>query len=146
LLPISDFTITLRPSNDYLRCVVFLHVMTAIVILRSALPVVVMGVFLLLLILLLVVLAQNRRPLSRYCKLTYHPGYWLLHEVNGRSLRYEEATLLFNGGIFTLFTLSGKGTQKILTLFNDQMCQEQQRVLTFMVQHKLKKRGEKQAQ
>ncbi len=88
-------------------------------------------------------LVKNRRPLSCYCKLTYHPGYWLLHEINGVSLRYEEAFLLFDGGLFTLLTLGGKGKQKILTLFNDQMSQEQHRVLTFMVQHKLKKRGAK---
>ena len=138
-MPISDFTITLIKSNDYLRCAVFLHGVAILVLLRSALPRTVIVVLLVLLIVVLLNIAKSRRPLPLYQKLTYHLGFWLLHEVGGRQTKYERLSIDFNGGIFMLLKLAGDTHHKILTVFNDQITSEQYRVLKFIAITKNKK-------
>ena len=134
MLPISEFTITLGTSNDYLRCAVFLHVIAIIVVLRSALPIIVIVTFLLILISMLLGIIYTKTPLPRYQKLTYHPGYWLLHEVDGCQTKYERACIGFEGGIFILLTLAGNSPKKVLAIFNDQITTAQYRVLKFIAQ------------
>lgn len=127
--PSSDFTIALNKSNDYLRCAVSIHVLAIIVLVRSALPFVLIFTLLWVLIIFLVAIIRNNAPLPRYHKLSYHPGYWLLHEMNGRQIKYEKASVGFNGGLFFLLTLTSVSLRKNLVVFKDQITTEQYRIL-----------------
>ena len=129
MLPSSDFTITLNKSKDYLRCAVCIHVLAMIVLLRSALPPLIIYSLLLVLIITLVHIIRSKVPLPRYQKLSYHPGYWLLHEVGGKQTKYERAAVGFDGGLFVLLTLTGINLQKKLVIFKDQITIEQYRVI-----------------
>ena len=75
---------------------------------------------------------RNKLPMSHYQKLSYHPGYWILHEVNGRQIKYERASISFEGGIFVLLSLSGISSRKTLVIFKDQITTAQYRVLKFI--------------
>ena len=132
MLAISGFTITLKKSNDYARCAVLLHAVAAIVLLRSALSVYTIVALLVVLIGTLSNIMRTRIPLPQYHTLSYHPGYWLLHEMNGRQIKYERASIGFEGGIFILLTLAGNSPKKVLAIFNDQMTTTQYRVLKFI--------------
>jgi hypothetical protein len=132
LLPLSDFTIILSKSKDYLRCALLLHLVTMVVLVRSGLPFM-MKLFLgLLLAISLITIIRNKLPLPNYEKLSYHPGYWLLHEVNGRQTKYEHASVGFEGGIFILLNLTGISPRKILVIFKDQITVAQYRILKFI--------------
>ena len=132
LLALSGFTINLKKSNDYVRCALLLHGVAILVLLRSGLSWVAIIPLLMVLMGTLAPILRSKRPLPRYEKLSYHPGYWLLHEVNGSQMKYEHASIGFEGGIFILLTLANNNSKKVLTLFNDQITTEQYRTLKFM--------------
>lgn len=75
---------------------------------------------------------RSKLPLPQYQKLSYHLGYWLLHKTNGRQIKYEHASIGFEGGIFVLVNLTGISPQKTLVVFKDQMTVEQYRILKFI--------------
>lgn len=129
MLPLSNFTIVLNQSKDYLRCSLFIHVLAMIVLLRSALSPLMISAFLLVLVIFLVQIIRSKVPLPKYQKLSYHPGYWLLHEVSGKQTKYEQAAIGFDGGVFLLLTLSGINPRKNLVIFKDQITMEQYRIL-----------------
>ena len=132
MLPTSEFTITLGTSSDYVRCAILLHVVAALVLLRSALPVFVMVFFMLVLISALLRVIYTRIPLPKYQKLSRHTGYWILHEVSGRQTKYEQVSIGFEGGIFILLRLTGNHHKTVLAVFKDQLTVDQSRVLSFM--------------
>ncbi len=68
-----------------------------------------------------------------YLKLTYHPGYWLLHKADGQQLKFEKVILGFDGGIFFLLTLAGISPRKSLVVFKDQISITQYRVLKLLM-------------
>ena len=129
MLPSSDFTITLNKSMDYLRIALIVHGLAFIVLLNSALPLLMLFPSMLILFFLLVRSIHNKTPLPIYCKLSYHPGYWLLHRSNGQYTKHERATIHFDGGLFILLGLSGISPAKTLVVFKDQMTVAQYRVL-----------------
>ena len=103
-----------------------------IVLLRSALPLIVIIAFVMILTLSVIIIAHSRKALPNFLKLTYHPGYWLLHEVKGRQIKYERATIGFDGGLFMLLTLSGNSPRKNLVIFSDQITTAQYRLIKFI--------------
>ena len=100
-----------------------------VVLLRSALPLTMVIACVIVLILFILRIAHSRIPLPRYHKLSYHPGYWLLHEMNGSQTKYEQVFIGFEGGLFILLTLTGINPRKKLVIFHDQMSVAQYRVL-----------------
>jgi hypothetical protein len=84
-------------------------------------------------------IASSQTPLPAYDKITYHPGFWLLHKTNGEQIKYERAFIGFEGGIFILLTLTGISRQKSIVIFNDQITMDQYRVLK-LIYRKDKKR------
>ena len=129
LLPLSGFTITLNKSRDYVRCAVLIHVLAVIVLIRSALPLLMIFMLFLVLIIFFIFIIYSKSPISTYHKLSYHPGYWLLHEVNGNHIKFEHASIGFEGGVFLLLTLTGISPRKNLVIFKDQISTEEYRIL-----------------
>lgn len=77
-------------------------------------------------------IVRNKVPLPSYQKLSYHPGHWLLHRINGQHIKYKKASICFEGGIFILLRLQGISPEKKLVIFNDQITADQQRMLKFI--------------
>lgn len=132
MLPLSDFTITLSKSKDYLRCVVLLHLLAVIVLVRSGLPFMIKTPLGLLVVIFLINTMRNKLPLPHYQKLSHHPGYWVLHKANGQQIKYERASISFEGGIFVLLHLTGISPRKVLVIFKDQITVAQYRILKFI--------------
>ncbi len=129
MLPSSNFTIIFNASKDYLRSAVLLHVLATMVLLNSALSSWLSIPLTLALTHMLLRIMRSKTPLPMYHKLTYHPGYWLLHRVNGQPIKYERATISFDCGLFILLRLAGMSPSKTVVIFNDQMTSTQYRVL-----------------
>ncbi len=132
MLALSGFTITFSQSKDYLRCALVLHVLAIIVVLLSALPLGFKLLFILIVMVCFIDIIRSKTPLPRYHQLSYHPGYWLLHETHGAQHQYEQVSIGFDGGLFLLLILSGLGAKKTLVVFYDQMTPEHYRVLKFI--------------
>ena len=110
-----------------------LHILSMIVLIRSALPTLVIIPFLLILIILMVKLGRSKDPLPLYFKLSYHQEHWLLHEVNGQKIKYKKASIGFDGGLYILLRLTAGTSTKTLIIFKDQMTTAQYRVLKFIL-------------
>ncbi len=85
-----------------------------------------------LIIVFLINIFRAKLPLPNYQKLTYHSGYWLLHEATGQQIKYERAEISFEGGIFILLKLTGISPGKTLVIFKDQITVAQYRILKFI--------------
>lgn len=132
MLPLSNVTITLNKSKDYLKCTCLLHLLTLIVLMRSGLPLALKSFFGILVIVFFIKIFRAKLPLPNYQQLTYHRGYWLLHETVGQQIKYERAEIGFEGGIFILLKLTGISPRKTLVIFKDQITVEQYRILKFI--------------
>lgn len=133
MLPLSDLTITFKQSKDYLRLVIFIHLLVIIVLLHSAFSWPVIAGLLMSLSLPMMQMIRHRNPLSAYISLSYHARYWLLHCANGNDIKYETMDIHFDAGIFILLTLSSGSQLKTLVIFKDQLTRSQHRLLTFIV-------------
>lgn len=129
MLLLSDFVITFKPSNDYLKLALLIHLFTIIVLLKSAFPVLLIMLTLFLLLVCLIRIIRAPMPLPAYSRLAYQAGYWVLRANSGRSHKFERVTVRFDGGLFILLTLTGYGPSKNLVIFNDQMTNKQHRIL-----------------
>ena len=130
MLPLSGAAIRLnRPSRDYILGIILLHVLAAIIVVRSALP---SGVTCVFIVLLLVEAGIHflyyAYPHPHYASITYHGSFWQLHDRQGHMTTYDSA-LLENMGFFLLLTLQQKHRNKILVIFTDQVTPEEHRVL-----------------
>ena len=79
MLPSSNATITLKPSKDYLRCAVCLHLIAAACVIHSGLPWTIRIVCLLVLGMLLLSIVRIRAPVQQ---LSYQSGCWFLYGLN----------------------------------------------------------------
>ncbi len=129
MLPSSDFTITLRQSNDYARLVFIIHLFAMLVLLQSAIPVSLIITGFLVLLICMAPLVRSKIPNPKYQSLSYRAGFWLLGARNGKEPKYEQAYVSFDGGFFILLTLTGAGSPKTLVIFNDQLKVDQMRTL-----------------
>lgn len=132
MLPLSNITITLSRSNDYLRYSLLLHLLTLIVLVRAGLPFALKVLLGCLLIFFFLKSIRSKLPSPNYQKLTSHPGYWLLHDKTGCQIRYEQASISFEGGLFILLKLTGISPAKTIVIFNDQITIAQYRLLKFI--------------
>jgi hypothetical protein len=99
---------------------------------RSGLPLALKSFFGILVIVFFIKIFRAKLPLPNYQKLTYHPGFWLLHETTGQQIKYERVAIDFEGGIFILLKLTGISSRKTLVIFKDQITVEQYRILKFI--------------
>lgn len=132
MLPISNFTIRLDASKDYVRIAILLHLLTCIILVRSDLPWPVIMILGSVLMAILLAIIYTKNPLSNYRQLTYHPGYWLLEDRSGHEVAYDKARIHFHGGFYIILRLTGKTTDKKLIIFKDQLTHEQYRCLELM--------------
>ena len=131
MLTLSEFTITFKPSKDYLRGALVLHVLAIIVVLRSALPFLWMSIFIIIIICFFLNILRCKVPMPSCYQLSHHCGYWFLYESNGSVKKYEQMSFGFDGGIFLVLKLTGIQFKKNLVIFYDQMRPEQYRELKF---------------
>ncbi len=129
MLPSSDRCFELKKSNDYLLCMLLFHAFVAMVILRSGLPLMVSLCFIGVLIFSLRQEMHCRAPMPKIISLSYHSSHWHLTDVKGNVLKYEHASVLFDGGLFFLLVLKGESARKQLIVFYDQLSEGQWRYL-----------------
>lgn len=111
---------------------VLLHLLAIIVLACSGLPLMIKLSLGGGLALYFIYIMRSKLPLPQYQKLSYQLGHWLLHMTNGRQIKYEQATIGFEGGLFVLLNLTGSSPGKTLVVFKDQVTVEQYRILKFI--------------
>lgn len=129
MLPISNFTITLGKSSTYLKLVCLIHVFAVVVLWNSSLPLYILIIMMLILLVSFILIAYSRVPVPAFNQLSYHKNYWLLHDVYGHTIKYEQAHISFDAGLFVLLTLTGEDASKKLVIFADQLTTSQHRAL-----------------
>jgi len=145
LLHLSNFTITLGKSNNYLRMACLIHVFAIVVLWHSSLPIYVIICMLLVLIVSLTLIARSKIPVPEYNQLSYHKSYWLLHDIHEQEIRYEQAHISFDAGLFILLALTGESPSKKLVIFVDQLSTSQYRALNVIGKVVAKKKHGKDA-
>lgn len=129
MLPLSSFTITFNKSKDYLRSAFLLYLLAIIVLLRSGLPLVMQFILGWVLILFFTKIIRNKFLFLDCQKLSYHVEYWLLYRSSGQQIKYERASICFEGGMFMMLKLSGISPSTTLVIFNDQITEAQYRMM-----------------
>ena len=129
MLHLSDFTIILRPSNDYIKSIVIVYLFAVVLLLHSAFPLILMGLNLLILAWFISPILKVRPRSSIYLQLSHRGGHWFLQDTKGKKHRFEQGCVTFDGGIFILFTLIRHHSRKTLVIFNDQLTNDQYRLL-----------------
>jgi len=129
LLPISDFTIKLNSSKDYFKLAILLHLFALIVLFNSSFPLLLLIAGIVTLIFSITNIYICKTPLPKYIKLTYQERHWLIYKKNCEPIKYESATISFNGGIFIILNLTGISKSKKIVIFIDQLTKEQLRKL-----------------
>lgn len=129
MLLLSDVTIPINLSKDYVRCAVLIYVFAIIVLLQSALPNTVHCLGTLFLIRQLWRIAQCKTPLEIYQKIAFHEKHWYLYQINGEKKRYQQAKIRFDGGFFMLIVLLAEQDKKTLILFADQIARSHLRII-----------------
>ncbi len=126
---LSNFTITLGKSNDFLRAAFLIHIFAAIVLLKSSFPIILIIAMITALAFVMVQIIKKPLPVTNYTHLDYRVNHWLLHQTKGQIIQYDRAYICFDGGLFKLLALSNKNTEKKLLIFNDQLTPFQLRAL-----------------
>jgi hypothetical protein len=117
--------IELRPSKDYLRVILLLHVTSIYLIAQSAFFISLHVVLIVLLMACMFDALRCRESLLPYRQLSYQPsGQWQLQANNGSLLNYEHLSLCFDGRFFLLFSLKTQKYSKKIVIFNDQVTAE----------------------
>ena len=140
MLPSSDFTILFRKSKDYLRCAFLIHVLAIIILIHSSISLLISIPLIVFLVLSMLKIARSSIPLPDYYKITYHPGYWLLHSTSSKRMKFERASIGFDGGLFVLLRLTGIYRQKTIVIFKDQITLDQYRVLKLISRNEKKEK------
>ena len=83
-------------------------------------------------------IVRSKVPVAAYNQLSYRTNYWLLHDVHGQEIKYEQAYISFDAGIFILLTLTNDDSRKKLVIFVDQLSTSEYRALNVIgkVKHK----------
>ena len=84
-------------------------------------------------------IVRSKVPVPAYTKLTYHTSHWLLHGRDEQTIRYEQAHIGFDAGLFILLTLTGESSSKKLVIFTDQLSHAHYRALHVIGKIKPKK-------
>lgn len=129
MLPLSDFSITFNKSNDFLRCILLVHMAAGGLLLLSALDSLMITFFL---ILLGASLLYTKSSQPHYKKLTYHQKFWMLEYHDGHQMKVTTVDIRFDGGFFLLLLLASNNSKKRLIVFNDQLTQTQHRTLNVL--------------
>ena len=129
MLTISGFRINLAESNDYVRCAILIHLLAALVVIKSSLPWAFIIPILLILLFIVLNIFVNKIPLSHKHDLYYHSGCWHLQKVEDEPVLYQQVIISFEGGIFILLRLTGLQNTRLLVVFKDQITQDQHRFL-----------------
>lgn len=132
MLPLSDVIITLKSSNDFLKCIVILHLAAGILLLQSSLPLLWICLLFIPLLLSMFYSKKNNQSPSGYRQLSYQQTYWLLEHHDGHQLRINRVHINFDGGFFLLLLLTNENTKKRIVLFNDQLTNKQHRELRIL--------------
>lgn len=124
----SEITIKLGKSRLYLRFVLILYVTSSALIWNSSLPL----IFKLLFTFLITIQFRSDRTHQSPCpgivEIHIRTGCWSLVTKHG-TRRYESVTLLIHNFLFQLIKLSNSERSQYLILFNDQISNEQLRLV-----------------
>lgn len=125
----SELIVELGTSKIYCRLALVSYLFSIALIIHSSL-------FLLIkLLLITVILIQYgsdcviKKPYAKINALGYSLKKWIVIMNNEQQLNYDEATILIHNILFQLIKLSSGNKNKLLILFNDQIPNEQLRLL-----------------
>ncbi|MDA9271861.1 hypothetical protein N9Q05_00540 [bacterium] len=72
---------------------------------------------------------RNNVPVCGYHTLSYHKNFWQLQDKQGKTIKYEHASIRVDTGFFLLLTLKTGHLRKTILMFNDQLSTLEYRML-----------------
>ena len=129
MLLLSDITITLNKSNDYLKLTILIYAGAIWVLWLSALPLILKCLITLILLIILLQLWRGAIPFPSFTQISYQAGLWQLLGRDGQEYKFEQAFISFEGGLFFLLTFTGNSARKTIVVFSDQIATSQSRCL-----------------
>lgn len=135
--PLSNITVIINPSRDYLKLTLLTYGIAAFAWWQSAWSLITLITISGILFLLLRSAPFFNNSLSVYSKLSYQSGEWILHHANGQQIKYERMSICFDAGFFFILSLTGAhGCRKNITLFADQIPVSQKSLLCILTKIK----------
>ncbi len=132
MLPSSGYTITIRPSKDYLKIVYLLYAITFAVIWQSQAMIITNLLITTLVMLYLYKTSPHDNPVKKLNKIYLNNGSWLLLNKDGSMKRYERLFVSFNGGLFVVLSLVRENSTNRLIIFNDQIDKQNLQMLRLL--------------
>jgi hypothetical protein len=136
LSTLFDFKIIFKPSTDYVRLSVCLHVYVFIVACLLALKFITLVFIVLFLCCSMTYIIYNPVPQSAYLTLSYQVKKWILLDKNNQESVFDNLTICVDGGFFMLLKLTNANQYKLIVIFYDQLSKLQSRNLHLQEQLK----------
>jgi hypothetical protein len=150
--PLSNVTVRLKPSRDYLRLLVLVHGFAVIALLQTACPTGLIAALACVLAAHGSYLWRRKTPGARCSELNYAKESWLiLEDTTGELVVYDEAYVRFDFGwliwlVFKNASKLDKTPRRDVLLFQDQISPDEHRLLRLVLRvnyKKVKKRVKK---
>ena len=137
--PLSNVTVRLKPSRDYLRLLVLVHGFSVIALFQSACPTGLIAALTCVLAAHGSYLWRRKTPGARCSELNYTKERWLiLDDTTGELVVYAEARVRFDFGwliwlVFENKAASEKTRRRDVLLFQDQINSDEHRLLRLVL-------------
>lgn len=136
MLNLSNCTIRLNKSADYLRLAFLIHLSVLIVLCCSAWPFLLKLTGFILLLFQFLRIKATGMPSSCFL-LVYSNSNWQLHDVYGRQNTYTKMRVVVSTGLFFLVEFANEKQRKIIVIFSDQISKNDFRLLKIKEKIKL---------
>ncbi|KTD21156.1 hypothetical protein [Legionella londiniensis] len=131
---LSNFTITLDRSWDFLKLSALIHLFAGILIYRSSFAITAIALLIFILTIHFFYLLYHEYSGKNLCQIHYYGKKWHLLNRNHKSVQFERMDIVFHGGLFRVIELSGLNQKKRLVIFNDQVAPHQLKKL-YILRH-----------
>lgn len=138
--PLSNVTVRLKPSRDYLYLLVLVHICAVIALLQTACPPGLIVVFIFILAAHGSYLWRQKTPGACCSELSYaQERWWVLDDRTGELMTYTEAQVYFDFGwlMWIVFkeeaSLFTKKRQQDVLVFHDQINPDEHRLLRLIL-------------
>lgn len=129
MLNLSNCTIKLGKSANYLRIALLLYVCALLLVLSSNWALLLKLIIGILLLSQLIQIIRYPVPHSHYLMLIYNGKDWLLHDRKERQTSYRKLRIVIDTGLFFLLELQNENQRKMIVIFSDQVTKNDYRLL-----------------
>ncbi|MCW8400391.1 hypothetical protein OQJ26_16555 [Legionella sp. PATHC038] len=129
MLLLSELVIEPGKSKTYLRLTLVIYLITVALIFYSSIYLFIKAILLGFIIVLVKIDCAMQSPCTSIKKIQFIGNGWILEPYRGNKKTYVQATILIHNPFFMLIEFKNKRQKKCIVLFNDQITNNQLRLL-----------------